>query len=65
MKTFLFYTADGSCFAPNGEQVATLQVLGFENGETADEALRALLEKNGWIEATGFSREEIWWKEIK
>ena len=58
MKSFVFYTAEGYTESPSGEQVENCQILGFEKGNTQEEALQKLL-KNDWIERLGFKRTEI------
>ena len=58
MKSFVFYTAEGYTESPFGEQVENYQILGFEKGNTQEEALQKLL-KNDWIERLGFKRAEI------
>ena len=58
MKSFVFYTAEGYTESPSGEQVENYQIIGFEKGNTQEEALQKLL-KNGWIERGGFKRTEI------
>ena len=46
MKNFVFYTAEGYTESPNGEQVENYQILGFESGNTQDEALQKLLKND-------------------
>ena len=58
MKSFVFYTTEGYTESPSGEQVENYQILGFEKGNTQEEALQNLL-KNDWIERLGFKRTEI------
>jgi len=65
MKRFIYFTEQGYCEAPNGKQVENFQVLGIENGETEDEARKALLANNSWIVENGFRQEKIWCRELK
>ena len=59
MTTFIFYTDEGYTIAPNNEELNNLQVLGFEEGETKEEALVKLYENNEWIKANGFTKWRI------
>lgn len=59
MTTFIFYTDEGYTIAPNNEELDSLQVLGFEEGKTKEEALVRLYENNTWIKANGFAEECI------
>mgnify|MGYP000038849829 FL=1 len=59
MNNYIFYTDEGQTFAPNDECINNLQILGFEKGDTQEEALENLYKNNAWIEEYGFSRESI------
>lgn len=59
MTTFIFYTDEGYTIAPNNENIDNLQVLGFEEGETIEEALVKLYENNEWIKEKGFTKWRI------
>ena len=59
MKGYVFYTAEGFTESPSSEQVENLQILGFENGNTEQEALYKLLQNNEWIELCGFDTTQI------
>ena len=63
-RTFIFFTQEGFCEAPNGEKVENYQVLGFESGENIETAFRWLMINNLWIEECGYDREKIQWKEL-
>jgi len=64
MKSYIFYTPEGSCLSPLDREVENLQVLGFESGETAQAALARLLDANPWIEHLGFNVGEIQSREL-
>ena len=59
MNNYIFYTDECQTFAPNDECINNLQILGFEKGDTQEEALENLYKNNAWIEEYGFSRESI------
>lgn len=59
MNNYIFYTDEGQTFTPNDECINNLQILGFEKGDTQEEALENLYKNNTWIEEYGFSRESI------
>lgn len=63
-KTFVFYTKEGTCFSPSGEEVENYQIIGFESGKDIDEALRWLLINNLWIKDCGYNINKIEWKEL-
>ena len=46
MKNFVFYTAEGYTESPTGVQVENYQILGFQSGNTQDEALQKLLKND-------------------
>lgn len=58
MKEYLFYTAEGTTYGPNGEDVDNCQVLGRGFGNDNTEALHDLLERNPWIIEKGFDPYE-------
>ena len=64
MKSFIFYTSEGTTVSPNNSLCENLQVLGIEEGYSKDIALETLLKKNSWIYEYGFSQDEIECKEI-
>lgn len=50
MKRYIFITFEGETTAPNGKKTENAQVIGIvENAENEDEALKTLLQANGWI----------------
>ncbi len=58
-KNYIFFTAEGETIAPNGESIENLQILGFEEGQNFNEALKKLLKENSWIQEKGFDLSEI------
>ena len=58
MRTFIFVTPEGQTFLPGSEaaepDVENLQVLGFADGSTAEEALEGLVAEHPWIREGGF-----------
>ena len=59
MDEYIFYTAEGHCETPRGDEVYNYQILGFEEGRSEWEAKSKLLKKHAWIEATGYNIREI------
>lgn len=59
MNQYLFYTAEGFTQSPNGEACENMQVLGTAKGIDSVDAMYNLLAENEWIEASGFSKEEV------
>lgn len=49
MAKYIFYTDDGSTFAPNGNDVENLQILGIEDGKSEEDAIKNLFHNNDWI----------------
>lgn len=64
MKSFIFYTGEGSTFSPTNEMCENFQVLGFESGFSKELALQTLLENNSWISKYGFSRDIIQCRQV-
>ena len=54
MARYIFYTTEGSCEAPNGEDVENCQMLGYAEGENVNLALERLLRENAWISEYGY-----------
>lgn len=52
---FLFYTEEGFTVSPLNEALDSLQILGFEQGESLEDALCALLLNNPWILENAFN----------
>lgn len=46
---YIFYTDEGYCESPTGNQIENLQVLGFSDGEGTERAYESLLSENQWI----------------
>jgi len=60
MKRFIFITAEGTTFSPNGDEVENMQVIGMvENALNENEALKKLLIENEWIIDTEFNIAEF------
>lgn len=59
MKKFIIIGSGGSCDDQYGNECENLQVLGFVQGETADEAFGKLLVPDDWIFQSGMSYTEI------
>ena len=59
MNEYIFYTDEGYCESPNGTQTENFQVLGFEKGNSKDEALNKLIGNNSWIKESDYSYENI------
>ena len=59
MDEYIFYTAEGSCETPKGNEVYNYQILGFEKGHDQREAKYKLLKKHAWIEEMGYDTKAI------
>ena len=59
MNEYIFYTDEGYCESPNGTQTENFQVLGFEKGNSKDEALKKLVDNNIWIKEYGYNVDNI------
>ena len=59
MDEYIFYTEEGNCETPKGDEVYNYQILGFEEGCSEGEAKSKLLKKNSWIEESGYNPREI------
>lgn len=64
MNEYLFYTSEGSCQAPNGDNIENCQILGEECGQSASEALEKLLLNNPWINGLGYNQAKIIVREL-
>ena len=64
MKQFIFYTHEGYTKSPTEQKVENLQILGFDNGTNANEALKFLIDNNQWIVENGFNKKEIVYKQL-
>jgi hypothetical protein len=58
MKKYIFITCEGSTFQPNSESpepdIENIQVIGFEQGDSVNDAFNQLLEKNEYLLNTNF-----------
>lgn len=64
MKEFIFYTCEGYTESPTEKPVENIQILGFEEGTTIQEANKNLLKKRPWIIESGFNEQEIIYKQL-
>ncbi len=64
MKKYVFYTYEGYTIAPNNSPLESMQILGFEEATTHEEALNILLENNPWIVENGFDINEVLYLDI-
>lgn len=64
MAKYIFYTDEGYTVAPNGQELESYQILGFENGKTLQDAMEELLKNNPWIIDANFDLEKIRHKKI-
>lgn len=60
MENFIFLTDEGYTFQPNSNaetpDIENLQVIGFANGVTADEAYNNLLATHTYLKETSFNQ---------
>ena len=61
---YIFYSEDGYCESPTGEQVENFQVLGTTNGNNEQQAYANLLKENKWIKENKFRESHIFYKMI-
>ena len=61
---YIFYSEDGYCESPTGEQVENFQVLGITNGNNEQQAYASLLKENKWIKENKFRESHISYKMI-
>lgn len=59
MARYIFYTDEGLTIAPNEDYVENLQILGFEEGISEEDAFENLLKNNNWINEMKFSIDNI------
>ena len=59
MNSYLFYTDEGATLSPSGRYVENCQLIGWEKGESSQDALNTLLQEAKWIKASGFCIEKI------
>lgn len=60
MKKYIFITAEGTTFSPNGDEVENMQVIGtVEDVTDENEALKKLLIENEWIIDAEFNIAEF------
>ena len=58
-EKYIFYTYEGYTVAPNENLLDSMQILGFEEANTYEEALKVLLKNNTWIIRNGFDMDKI------
>jgi hypothetical protein len=60
MDNFIFLTTEGYTFQPDSDattpDVENMQVIGFSNGSTADEAFNNLLSTHAYLKDSSFKR---------
>ncbi|MGD8403745.1 MAG: hypothetical protein PVJ21_08800 [Anaerolineales bacterium] len=60
MDNYIFLTDEGYTFQPDTDattpDIENLQVIGFSNGNTADEAFDNLLDTHAYLKDTSFKR---------
>ena len=64
MKSFIFYTSEGITYSPTDVLCENYQILGFESGNSQQEAFDAFLINNLWISEYGFSFEKIMTRQV-
>lgn len=65
MNGYVFYTDEGCTLGPNGRHLESLQILGFENGDSVGEAKKKLYRNNPWIKENEFIDVCVMYKELK
>ena len=60
MKKFIFITSEGFTFQPNNEDyepdIENMQVVGFGEGDTIDNAIKFMLKENSYLRKTSFNK---------
>ena len=60
MKKFIFITSEGFTFQPNNEDyepdIENMQVVGFGEGDTIDNAIKFMLKENSYLSKTSFNK---------
>jgi len=60
MKKFIFITSEGFTFQPNNEDyepdIENMQVVGFGEGDTVDNAIKFMLKENSYLRKTSFNK---------
>jgi len=60
MKKFIFITSEGFTFQPNNEDykpdIENMQVVGFGEGDTVDNAIKFMIKKNSYLRKTSFNK---------
>jgi hypothetical protein len=59
MAKFILYTDEGYTISPSGQELESLQILGFEEAKNIKDGIQLLLENNPWIDKSGFKTESI------
>ena len=60
MKKFIFITSEDFTFQPNNEDyepdIENMQVVGFGEGDTVDNAIKFMLKENSYLRKTSFNK---------
>ena len=60
MRKFIFITSEGFTFQPNNEDyepdIENMQVVGFGEGDTVDNAIKFMLKENSYLRKTSFNK---------
>ena len=60
MRKFIFITSEGFTFQPNNEDyepdIENMQVVGFGEGDTVDNAIKFMLKENSYLRKTNFNK---------
>jgi len=60
MKKFIFITSEGFTFQPDNEDyepdIENMQVIGFGEGDTAEDAVENMVDKNLYLKDTKFNK---------
>jgi hypothetical protein len=65
MKSYIILTNQGFTESPIHQEVFNQQVLGYQNGNTENEAIENLITENPQIVVSGFTKDEMIGKELK
>lgn len=64
MNEYIFYTTEGTTFAPDQSEIDNCQILAFIDAPNLSKAKELLLQENPWIVEAGFSIDEIAVKQV-
>lgn len=56
---YIILTSEGYTVSPAMKDLSNMQVLGFESGESKSDAIQKFLKSNEWVQAHGFSVDEM------